>query len=277
MLDNVLSFEPMVRFACKTTNQKDYDDFLYAYDYRIFYVIDGKVRAVFADGIVELNIGDILLIPPKIGYKLIFFGKLADYYILNFDIDKGKKGIVATPPVTLKQFNKDKVISYVPSGFSTPKLYKNHLALGEILHNINVEYNLNCIGGEEISSALLKVILVKILQNKYIETDKSLPEVLAKNYIDQNYINDIDNHFVAKKLGYHPYYLGGLFKNKYGVTLHDYIINCRLNRAKELLLQTTKSINEIAYEVGFASPSYFSEIFKTKCGEKPTDYRKKVR
>jgi AraC-like DNA-binding protein len=277
MLDKVLSFKPVVRFACKTTNKKDYDDFLFAYDYRIFFITDGKVRAVFNDGQVDLSIGDILLIPPKIGYKLQYFGKIAHYYILNFDITDGKLGIDETPPVPYKDFCDKFVISTIPQEFSSYRVYQNNLGLTDIFAKINQEFNLPINGNVQVASLFLKIVLIKLSQNKYIEIADSLPEVLAKSYIDQNYFSNIDNEQIAKKLGYHPYYLGTVFKKRYGITMHDYVINCKLNSAKELLLQTTKSISEIAYQVGFSSPSYFSEIFKLKCGVKPTDYRKKAR
>jgi AraC-like DNA-binding protein len=47
----------------------------------------------------------------------------------------------------------------------------------------------------------------------------------------------------------------------------------RLKKAKYLLLNTDKSVAEIAQEVGFSSPAYFSTIFKNKVRQSPTEFR----
>ena len=55
----------------------------------------------------------------------------------------------------------------------------------------------------------------------------------------------------------------------------DYILNRRLQKAKYLLLNEDVSIAEITYQVGFASPTYFSTVFKAKYGCTPTEYKRK--
>ena len=61
------------------------------------------------------------------------------------------------------------------------------------------------------------------------------------------------------------------------MTLHQYVTNLRLERAKEELLMTTKSAEEISEEVGYASFSHFQKIFKKKYGVTPAVWRKKRR
>jgi signal transduction histidine kinase/ligand-binding sensor domain-containing protein/DNA-binding response OmpR family regulator len=57
-----------------------------------------------------------------------------------------------------------------------------------------------------------------------------------------------------------------------GLSASDYIRKLRLNRAAELILNHTATITEIAYEVGFNNPSYFSECFKKQFGKLPSEY-----
>ena len=52
--------------------------------------------------------------------------------------------------------------------------------------------------------------------------------------------------------------------------------NLRLKKSRELLLTTDKSISEIAYEVGFSAPAYFTRCYREAFGETPTDRRSKV-
>lgn len=63
------------------------------------------------------------------------------------------------------------------------------------------------------------------------------------------------------------------FKKATGLSPHQYHLNLRLNKARELLLSTHLSIYEIAYNTGFDSPFYFSKIFKKKNGLSPQTYR----
>ncbi|SNQ43178.1 substrate-binding domain-containing protein [Cellulophaga lytica] len=59
-----------------------------------------------------------------------------------------------------------------------------------------------------------------------------------------------------------------------GVNISDYILDFRLSKAKNLLINSQLSISEIAYATGFSSPNYFSTNFKTKFNITPKEYRK---
>ncbi|MNG03087.1 HTH-type transcriptional activator Btr [compost metagenome] len=64
-----------------------------------------------------------------------------------------------------------------------------------------------------------------------------------------------------------------MFKQHTGRTFVEYVTHVRLERAKELLGHTAMKSFEIAYEVGYADPHYFSGAFKKHTGVTPTDYR----
>ena len=64
-----------------------------------------------------------------------------------------------------------------------------------------------------------------------------------------------------------------LFKTVTGLSPHQYHIDLRIDKAKELLHSTQLNINEIAYQVGFDSEFYFSNLFKKKTGTSPNHYR----
>ena len=69
-------------------------------------------------------------------------------------------------------------------------------------------------------------------------------------------------------------HLSAVFKRETNLTVLDYITNCRIDRAKELLSTTTMSIGEIADAVGYQDAKYFSRIFHKQVKIKPSDYRK---
>lgn len=66
-----------------------------------------------------------------------------------------------------------------------------------------------------------------------------------------------------------------MFKSVTGHSPHQYHLNLRVNKAKELLQTTELNINEIAYQTGFESEFYFSRFFKKKTSLSPSDYRLK--
>lgn len=66
-------------------------------------------------------------------------------------------------------------------------------------------------------------------------------------------------------------------KSLLDINISDYIINYKLKRAKYLLKTSTHNISEIAYNLGFNSPNYFSTVFKTKYGHTPLNYRKNIK
>ena len=67
-------------------------------------------------------------------------------------------------------------------------------------------------------------------------------------------------------------YMGRLFKEKMGMTFHQYCLLLRLQKAEELLLRTPDKIIDIALECGFNNISYFNRTFKTHYGITPSKY-----
>jgi len=74
-------------------------------------------------------------------------------------------------------------------------------------------------------------------------------------------------------VGYHPYHLNRLMLMYTGTTLHQYLLNYRIECAKKYLANTDLSISQIAAECGFATVSHFSNTFKEKAGISPLQYR----
>ena len=78
---------------------------------------------------------------------------------------------------------------------------------------------------------------------------------------------------VAEELGVSYSNFRKLFKEHTGLSPAIYQQDLRLQRAKELLTTTNMSIKEIAYQLNFESPDYFSAKFKIKTGRRPSELR----
>lgn len=115
------------------------------------------------------------------------------------------------------------------------------------------------------------------LDKKKINKLDSLVNTITE-MIDKNYNNEsLCLEFIADSLSMSAAYLGRIFKKQIGKPVSDYINEVRINRAKELLSETDKPVNEITSLTGFISSTYFYTIFKKKYGLTPNEYRQKNR
>ena len=95
----------------------------------------------------------------------------------------------------------------------------------------------------------------------------------AEQYIQENYIHHITLNDLSRVASSNKTTLTQMFKEAYGTTPLQYIIQVRLQKAKELLVSTNTSVSEISECVGFQSVHYFSRFFKEKEGYSPLEYR----
>ncbi len=96
----------------------------------------------------------------------------------------------------------------------------------------------------------------------------------ALRYIDQNYTDEnLSLNTVAKAANISPNYFSGVFSQEMGQTFVEYLTEKRMERAKELLRYSGKRSSEVAYEVGYRDPRYFSFLFKKTQGCTPSSYR----
>lgn len=98
----------------------------------------------------------------------------------------------------------------------------------------------------------------------------------AIEYINDNLENDLTLAELALVVQMSIYHFARLFKQSTGLTPHQYVINCRIERAKMLLVEKKLSIIEICEYVGFRSPSHFSALFRKLTTMTPKAYREQL-
>lgn len=94
------------------------------------------------------------------------------------------------------------------------------------------------------------------------------------NYINEHYDERYNLNALCKKFYFTKSNLCRCFKKEMDCSVTDYVYFVRLNKAKNLLYNTDKSIEEIASACGFSSANYFSLMFKRKIGTSPMAYRR---
>lgn len=100
---------------------------------------------------------------------------------------------------------------------------------------------------------------------------KTLIQYFESGNFKQQGIPSID--WVANQLRVSPRYLSDALKAETGKTAKDHIHLFLIDEAKNLLLESGKTIAEVAYQLGFEYPQYFSRLFKNKVGMSPMQYR----
>lgn len=134
---------------------------------------------------------------------------------------------------------------------SLESIQEIHNLLSGFIKDCNFIFNseIQNLGFERISKA-------KVLIKQYVETEKS-----------------VNLEIISQEMFISPYYLSRLFKRIEGITFMDYLLNCRLDKAKLLLLTTNETIKVIAINCGYNEPNSFRRMFKKKIGVSPSDYR----
>ncbi|AIQ68778.1 helix-turn-helix transcriptional regulator [Paenibacillus graminis] len=127
-------------------------------------------------------------------------------------------------------------------------------------------------------SALLYEILITLLQNSEPQHGAVSQEVRhsirnAANIIHRECAGAWTLETMARLSGYSSYHFLRLFRTIMGKTPNRYLTDCRLARAKLLLVSTGFSVAEIAQQAGFAQSSYFIKVFRQFEGMPPNQYR----
>ncbi|MCI8527491.1 MAG: helix-turn-helix transcriptional regulator, partial [Oscillospiraceae bacterium] len=101
--------------------------------------------------------------------------------------------------------------------------------------------------------------------------------IRALDYIEEHYREDVTLNSVCSYLAMSTSYFSSIFKTYTGLTFIEALTRKRIEKAKTLLENTSRKAYEIAWEVGYSDPHYFSSTFKRMTGMSPTEYAKKVR
>ena len=97
---------------------------------------------------------------------------------------------------------------------------------------------------------------------------------LVQKYIRDNYMRRLDVESVARRFYLSPNYFSRLFRRTLGTGFTSYLNCYRVERAREMLLETDLSISEIAFHCGFGSISQFNRVFRDVARRSPSEVRR---
>jgi AraC-like DNA-binding protein/ligand-binding sensor protein len=123
--------------------------------------------------------------------------------------------------------------------------------------------------GEQLSTLINQIVL---------ERQNAEPPLVqrAREYIAQHKMEPLSLATVAQASGASVFHFCKVFKKSTGLKFTDYVARVRLEDAKTQLLNPSKRISEVAYDVGFQSLTQFNRMFKRVFGQSPTEFRARL-
>lgn len=97
---------------------------------------------------------------------------------------------------------------------------------------------------------------------------------ITRDYLETHYAEDISLEDLAEQVNMSPQYFSKLIKKTTGFNFIDWLSMLRVKKAKELLTNSSLTVKEVCFMVGYKDPNYFSRIFKKRIGITPSDYVK---
>jgi AraC-like DNA-binding protein len=99
----------------------------------------------------------------------------------------------------------------------------------------------------------------------------------ARAFIHERYQDPIDLDQISREACMSRYHFLRRFREEFDTTPHQYLIDRRIEKAKELLRHRRLTVTDVCFEVGFESLGSFSTLFRQRVGDAPTNYRKQQR
>ena len=180
----------------------------------------------------------------------------------------------------------DEIVAYVFVGMgiedneeSTEELMKKALDISPNLNKAQLEKSITDLPRYSKEKLDAFASLLPLI-SEYVETNNLLSDTdmtigqLIKSYVKNNLSKKITLSDLSWKLHCSTVTLTEHFKNEYGITIMEYVMKKRMEKARRLLLNSELSIREVAEECGFSDNEYFSRCFKDSHGVSPTAWKK---
>lgn len=128
-------------------------------------------------------------------------------------------------------------------------------------------------GRFEDIEAIIQGIMGKLEQVFLAGSPANRTIAIVEQYILKHYMDELSLDILADKVYLTSHYLSSMFNREKGIGINRYIKNVRMEKARELLLDTNMKINDICKAVGYSNLSYFCKAFRNEHGMTPEKYR----
>jgi len=230
------------------------------YDYQegtLVFVAPGQVLEIENDGKVYQPKGHALVFHPDLIHGTPLAGLMNDYHFFTYYTNEALHVSERERQIVLDSFSKIEFELQQGVDKHSKKLIASNIEL--FLNYCDRFYDRQFITRDNVNLGILEKFEEQL--NGYFSSDKpqkyGLPSVA----------------FFADELHLSANYFGDLIKKETGKSAKEYIQNKIIDLAKTKTFNTGKSVNEIAYELGFKYPQHFTRLFKQRVGMTPKEFR----
>lgn len=249
-------------------------------NFEMVYIKKGNAVFEISGQPVSIGPNDIIIIKPMQPHKFIVKSEAGcEFIVLNFAFTNQVNGDFSG--ISLEDF-----LNFVKGkesgAFIALKVsQKNEIIT--LLNRILRERENNDIGSDFLNHLLVLELFVLISRALKMEWENSIKNKSPKlqelihisvNFINNNFERDISLGDIARFVFLSPSYFTRAFKEEIGLSPINFLLKVRIDRAKELLVDTSLKISDIALSVGFSNQQRFNEIFKKYAKVTPLQYRK---
>lgn len=242
-------------------------------------VLKGTCEHYINNTTITIKVGDMCLVPPNVYHSLSVF---SDCVVLNVLIRRK-----FFENILFEFFDDDNAFSNFIKHALYNNKFDNYLSfhtdndedITALILDMYIEYQLNERFSKQIIENECVIVFSKLqreqcVEEKYgevINTDIDFSNELIR-YIDINFA-DVTLEEVASHFNYAPAYASKKIKQTLGCTFNEILRKIKINKAKQLLVNTGKSIIYISEYLGYRNSENFIRIFKRETGESPVQYR----
>lgn len=232
----------------------------------MLFITEGSMEILLNDHYITAKEGDIILINPEVTHEGHTSTDSVKYRVIMFEYDSFIYDKATRQLLEPFQFCNSGFVEQI-----------NDTEIMGIAHQI-FDIVQNKPDGFQLQLRSLIYYMLGILINRYVDTSltkivypKAFDEVM--DYISKNFCKEITTSSISKLFGYNESYFCRRFKEATGLKPLKYIRIMRLEKAKQLLKTSDRSIVSIATECGFTDANYFSRCFKSYYKMTPKEYQ----
>ena len=248
--------------------------------YELLYIDRGNIYITADNYIGNLSVNQIIIHQPNEKHSLTTSDLIApSIIIIGFECDSDALYPFSHKPMTLNSEQISSLAKILQEGMSIFK--PPYDMLNQSYMPKREEYPF---GADQMIKIGLEAFLINLIRGQ--SADKSAEKQsnntasgieAVHKYITENFCSRLSLDNLCFLFGLNKTTLCLNFKNKYGMTIFNYISNLKIKEAKALLRSKDSSITEISEKLGFESVHYFCRTFKKNTGVSPTEYSKMIR
>ncbi len=238
-------------------------------DYELFVVTEGVLHIASATTEYTVSTGEYLLMPPN-EFEHGTKSSHCIFYWMHFGYNKEQNN---------HELLTAKGLSYTPGQLLLPEQGRltspdRIIILMKQLQDSDRRYREISLNRYLCSAILSEVALQGQIYPAY--GNKIIKEQLYQDicdYVSWHLSENLKVSQVANYFGYNEKYLTTFFKQRAGISLKQYILQIKMERAKASLSETTEPVSQIAFRLGFTDAHNFSNAFRKVTGLSPSEYR----